>query len=283
MSSLKFLKARIKSIKSTQKITKAMQLISASRLNKARDALHSAKHYSLCIQKLIHRIANDPNTDSTILTKGSENGEAHLILAISSDRGLCGAFNTAIIKKIKEISSKYLKDNVNFKIICIGKKAYDGLAQLFSQEILSSKPTNKNIDIEYINDISDNLLIKIIKQEYISCHIVYNKFISAITNETISQCIIPLSPHNDSANISYEPKLEFMIDDLTKRYFRSCIHHALLENAASEHSARMNAMDNATRNAKDMLKKLSNEYNKKRQSSITNELIEIISGAEAAN
>jgi len=281
MSSLKFLKGRIKSIKSTKKITRAMQLISAARLSKARESLDISIPYTNAMKKIVTNIASCSAVDLPII-KGFLGEQKHLIVVVTSDRGLCGSFNSSIIKKAKEHCLQIQSLQEKFYIICIGKRGYESLRNYFGSEVVTSLPTSKQVNIELADSIAEEIINDLKLGKFNQFNLIFSKFISVIKNETVNDKVIPCKPNSDSIDLTfeYEPALTEMIDVLMKKYVTAFIYSALLENAASEHGARMTAMDNATRNAKDMLHNLSHKYNRTRQALITKELIEIISGAQ---
>ncbi|MDJ1304936.1 MAG: ATP synthase F1 subunit gamma [Candidatus Midichloria sp.] len=282
MSSLKFLKGRIKSVKSTQKITRAMQLISAARLNKAREALELSIPYTTAMQEMIISVAGSAELNIPMFKKSSEK-QKHLIVVVTSDRGLCGSFNAAVIKKAKEYCTTLQTLGESFYIRCIGKRGDESLSNHFGTELVTKVPSTKQIDTKLASSIVENIIKDLSLNKFNTANIIFNNFVSVMQYETVNEQIIPceVGITNKGANFEFEPVLPEMIEELTEKYLIAVIYNVLLENAASEHSARMTAMDNATRNAKEMLHNLSHKYNRTRQALITKELIEIISGAQA--
>ncbi|MDJ1406951.1 MAG: ATP synthase F1 subunit gamma [Candidatus Midichloria sp.] len=283
MSSLKFLKGRMKSVKSTQKITRAMQLISAARLNKAREALELSIPYTTAMQEMIISVAGSAELNIPMFKKSSEEKQKHLIVVVTSDRGLCGSFNAAVIKKAKEYCTTLQTLGESFYIRCIGKRGYESLSNHFGIEVITKVPSTKQIDARLASSIVENIIKDLSLNKFNTVNIIFNNFISVMQYETVNEQIIPceVGMTNQSASFEFEPVLPEILEELTEKYLIAVIYNVLLENAASEHSARMTAMDNATRNARAMLYNLSHEYNKTRQALITKELIEIISGAQA--
>ncbi|CAK6537870.1 MAG: ATP synthase F1 subunit gamma [Candidatus Midichloria mitochondrii] len=282
MSSLKFLKGRIKSVKSTQKITRAMQLISAARLNKAREALELSIPYTTAMQEMIISVAGSAELNIPMFKKFSER-QKHLIVVVTSDRGLCSSFNAAVIKKAKEYCTTLQTLGESFYIRCVGKRGDESLSNHFGTELVTKVSSTKQIDTKLASSIVENIIKDLSLDKFNTANIIFNNFVSAMQYETVNKQIIPceVGITNQGANFEFEPVLPEMIEELTEKYLIAVIYNVLLENAASEHSARMTAMDNATRNAKEMLHNLSNKYNRTRQALITKELIEIISGAQA--
>ena len=283
MSSLKFLRGRIKSVKSTQKIAKAMQLISAARLNKAKENLELLRPYIKAVKEMIDNVAWSKEINLPIFI-GSKGQQKHLVLVVTSDRGLCGSFNAAVIKKAKEHCSKLQTDNEAFYIMCIGKRGYEGLSNFFGSERVIKLQTAKQIDINLVNDITKNIIMDCNHGKFTSISAVFNKFISIMKQETVLANILPYKKDNMTHNnfeIEFEPDSSMIINQLIEKYLAAFVYSMLLENAASEHSARMTAMDNAARNARDILHQLDHKYNRTRQALITKELIEVISGAQA--
>lgn len=290
MANLKNLKIRINSVKSTQKITRAMKVVSAAKLRRARDMAEAAAPYAERMERVLGTLACNVTPDSAPkLLVGNGKDDVHLLVVISSDRGLCGGFNTHLVKAVKAKIRELHAKNKDFKIICIGKKGYELLKIEHDSKII-----DKTFDISKKKAIpfedADTQVTAIIKMfnegEFDVCSIFYNKFISAISQKATEQQIIPLQVHqNDNVASSsvyeYEPSETKILEELLPRNLGVQIYKAFLENSASEHGARMSAMDNATRNAGDMIKRLTLVYNRTRQAAITTELIEIIAGAEA--
>lgn len=284
MSSLKILKRRIKSVNSTQKITRAMQLISASRMNKAKSALFASRDYCYSIMRMTK--AAFQNDEQTPIVVGKLDAKSHrtLIIGLTSDRGLCGAFNANIIRKIQQLCKDFDANGEAFSIACIGKRGYEYFANIFGADIVHCLSDS----IVEASDLSQKLTKQLIEdfdgEKFTKVIVIYNRFISVIHSEIEEKALIPLLS-NCEPNLDcygYEPLLCEMQDAIIEQYLQYALLNILLEHNASEHSARMTAMDSATRNAKKMLYKLSTDYNRTRQAMITKELMEIISGAEVA-
>jgi F-type H+-transporting ATPase subunit gamma len=297
MPSLKTLKLRIKSIRSTQKITKAMKMVATSKLKRAREKAESSAEYAnqmLSMVKSISKGVISSCRDGIKLLRGSEKDDVNLIVLITSDRGLCGPFNQNVIKlarqKIKELESQQKK----VKLILVGSKGYDALKKTHAAFIIENYKGlgHRGITFFEAKNIADNVLNVFEKKEIDTCTLIYNKFKSVISQIPTEQKIIPLSSEEEGIEIvkdsisnsvsEYEPSKEEILLNLLPKNIAVQIYRALLESNASEHGARMTAMENATRNSGDMIKRLNLIYNRTRQAYITKELIEIISGAEAS-
>ena len=290
MPSLKTLKLRIKSIRSTQKITKAMKMVAASKLKRAREKAEASVEYANQMTFLVQNIAQNivPSAASQMqLLHGTGKEDVNLIVLITSDRGLCGGFNQNMMKlarrKIHELESKGKK----VKLMFVGKKGYDLLKKAYSSKILAHYEGigNKGLKFEEARTIADNILGVFEKGEFDTCTVLYSKFKSVISQIPTAQQIIPLEQDNSECALKsgceYEPNEEEIIKHLLPKNIAVQIYRALLESSASEQGSRMSAMENATRNSGEIIKKLNLVYNRTRQAYITKELIEIISGAEA--
>jgi F-type H+-transporting ATPase subunit gamma len=292
MPSLKDLKVRIKSVKNTQKITKAMKMVAAAKLRRAKEAAEAARPYSLAMERMLSSLAGGINEGSPVpqLLSGTGKDDTHLIVVASSDRGLCGGFNSSIVRatrrKIRELQGAGKK----VKLIFVGRKGYEQLiAEYGSLVIGRTEIKAKRVGYSDAETLSALVMEKFASGEFDVAHIVYNKFKSAISQEVTFQQLIPLQMPKLTdtqttpvqAPYEFEPEEADILAELLPRNIGVQVYKALLENAASEQGARMSAMDNATRNAGDMIKKLNLKYNRTRQAAITKELIEIISGAEA--
>jgi F-type H+-transporting ATPase subunit gamma len=297
MANLKDLRLRITSVKSTQKITSAMKMVAASKLRRAQAAAEEGRPYAERMERMLGELTSSLLSvdGAPKLLAGSGVNDNHLIVAITADRGLCGGFNGSIIRntitKIAELQAKGKK----VKILCLGRKGSDALKREFSNQIISTLEglTKDGVDFASTRDIASNLVERYEAKEFDVCTIIYNKFVSVISQQVSIQQVIPFpvpkvevvdaEAADVSENDTYlmEPSEEEILDDLLPRNLSIQLYKALLESNASEHGARMSAMDNATRNAGDMLDDLTMTYNRTRQAVITSELIEIISGAEA--
>lgn len=289
MPSLKDLRNRITSVKSTQKITKAMKMVAAAKLRKAQENAEKSRLYSEKMNEIITNLKSSITDKSSAprLLIGNNDNKRFLCVIMTADRGLCGGFNSNICKKSKEYINNLLKDNREVKIITVGSKSFDQMKRNYGNYIIE-KLTFKNqreIKVTDAQKISNKIISMFHKNEFDVCTIFYSKFKSVISQEPIEQQIIPVKNNNNDKttndqNYEYEPDQEEILDSLLPKNITTQIFKGLLENAASEQGARMSAMDNATRNAGDLIEKLTINYNRSRQAVITKELIEIISGAE---
>ena len=290
MPSLKDLKNRIKSVKSTQKITKAMKMVSAAKLRRAKERAEAARPYASKMAQIVAAVAGSETAKSISnpLLNGTTKSDVHLLVVMTSDRGLCGAFNSSITRATKRKVAELKQAGKEVKLFCVGKKAYELLKNDYGRIIIGRLSEIGGKTIAYSD--AENVVAEVLKHfnaggiDVVS--IVYNQFKSAISQIVTFQQIIPLiagndSEHTNTAPYEFEPEEDEILLDLLPRNIGIQLYSALLENAASEQGARMTAMDNATRNAGDMINKLTLKYNRTRQATITKELIEIISGAEA--
>ena len=290
MASLKDMRVRIAATKATQKITKAMQMVAASKLRRAQAAAESARPYSERMSKVLSSIASAvAGSDSAPkLLAGTGNDKVHLLVVCTAERGLCGPFNSSIVRLAREKANALSNQGNDVKILCVGSKGYDQLRRLYGKYIIET------IDLRGIKQIgfeqADMIARKIIKLfeegAFDVCTLFFSRFKSVIAQIPTAQQLIPLQfdagkENGPSASYEYEPDEGEILADLLPRNLSVQIFRALLENAASEQGARMSAMDNATRNAGEMIRKQTLTYNRTRQAMITKELIEIISGAEA--
>ena len=292
MPSLKDLRNRITSVKSTQKITKAMKMVAAAKLRKAQESAEKGRAYSEKMNLIINNLKNsitDINSAPKLLA-GTGKDEVHLCIVMTADRGLCGGFNTNICKKAREYFKQILKNNKKLKIITVGSKGADQLRRGFKDYIIEriSYKNLKNISVNEASEITSKVITMFNKEEFDVCTIFYNKFKSVISQEPQAQQIIPVESQevNQKENVEdvqyeFEPEENEILEHLLPQNITTQIFKAFLENAASEQGSRMSAMDNATRNAGDLIDKLTINYNRSRQAVITKELIEIISGAES--
>ena len=293
MPSLDDLKKRITSVKSTQKITKAMKMVATAKLRKAQENAEKGRPYSERMNNIILNLSKNisDKENSSKLLVGTGREDTHLCIVLTADRGLCGGFNTNIIKKAKNYFDKLSKEGKKFKIITVGTKGYDQLKTNYKDKIIEkiSFKESKNINYFDAEKVGSLILEKFDKEEFDICTIFYNKFKNVMTQIPQQQQIIPLQSEdeNDSSNeqsddsYEFEPDEDEILSNLLPKNISTQIFKAMLENSASEQGSRMTAMDNATRNAGELVDKLSIEYNRSRQAAITKELIEIISGAES--
>ena len=290
MASLDDLKKRISSVKSTQKITKAMKMVAAAKLRRAQESAEKGRPYSDKMNNIILNLSNSisDKENSPKLLAGSGEDKVHLCVVMTSDRGLCGGFNTNIIKKAKSYFQKILDEEKSLKIITVGSKGYDQLKRIYKDNIIEkiSFKDSKNVNYFDADKVGKMIVDKFEKKEFDVCTIFYNQFKNVITQIPQEQQIIPLKASESEGNSSednyeFEPEEDEILSNLLPKNISTQIFKAMLENSASEQGSRMSAMDNATRNAGEMVDKLTIEYNRSRQAAITKELIEIISGAES--
>lgn len=295
MPSLKDLKIRINSVKSTQKITSAMKMVAAAKLRRAQEGAEAARPYALRMENMVAAIGaniGDPEAAPKLLA-GTGKDDVHLLVACTADRGLCGGFNGSIVRAVRNTARHLKIEGHTVKILCVGKKARDLLRRDFAADIVDTFEGIGKRGVKY--DEAETVAAKIIEMfeagEFDVCTVVFNRFQSAMTQIVTKQQIIPFQAPKDeegaekasgpSAVYLYEPEETEILADLLPRNLGVQMFQALLESSASEHGARMTAMDSATRNAGDMINGLTLTYNRTRQAFITKELIEIISGAEA--
>ena len=291
MANLKELKNQIDSVRSTRKITQAMKMVAASKLRRAQESAESARPYSEKISKIMSSLAiSMKDSDVALdLLLGNKDTSVHIIIAVTSDRGLCGGFNSSIVKAVKNKVKDIKEKNLDFKIICLGKKGSDILTGLFGDNVISSENINDKNSYTLSEDISALLVKKLDNKEFGTCSVIYNQFKSAISQIVTEQSLIPCTIDSEEdensqdgeINFEFEPDEKGILSELLPKNLSIQIYKAILESGAGEQGARMAAMDNATRNAGEMIDKLNLSYNRQRQAIITGELIEIISGAEA--
>ena len=290
MASLDDLKKRIASVKSTQKITKAMKMVAAAKLKRAQESAEKGRPYSEKMNNVILNLSNgiSDKENAPKLLSGTRKDKTHLCVVMTSDRGLCGGFNSNIIKKAKSYFAKLSEEGKDLKIITVGSKGSDQLKRVYSDKIIEniSFKESKNANYFDAEKVGKMVIEKFEAEEFDVCTIFYNQFKNVITQIPQSQQIIPLKTENSEENKSedsyeFEPDEDEILNNLLPKNISTQIFKAMLENSASEQGSRMSAMDNATRNAGEMVDKLTIEYNRSRQAAITKELIEIISGAES--
>jgi F-type H+-transporting ATPase subunit gamma len=286
MPSLKTLKNRIKSIKSTQKITKAMKMVAAAKLKRAREQAEASAPYADLMNSLLTSIANSIicHPSPYKLLSGNGQDKNYLVIVISSDKGLCGAFNSNIYKMARVHIEKLLKQGKNVKILCLGQKVHNLLRKRYSNLLLKKIELKSNANFDDAEKVAALALDKFEQGSIDVCQIIFNKFKSIINQEVTLQQLIPLASKADKQEVfpyEYEPSEEIIVNKLLLKNIKTQLFRALLDSQASELSARMTAMDNASRNAGQIIDKLRLVYNRTRQAHITKELIEIISGAEA--
>ena len=291
MPSLDDLKKRIKSVKSTQKITKAMKMVAAAKLRKAQENAEKGRPYSKKMQNIIlnlTRSISDPKNAPKLLS-GTGNDKTYLCVVLTADRGLCGGFNTNICKLAKTSFKKILNEQKNLKIITVGSKGFDQIKREYGKHVIKkySFKEKKQITFKEADTVGNEIIRLFNQNEFDKCILFFNNFKNVITQIPQAQQIIPVD--NKSSELKeenflpyeFEPDEDEILEDLLPKNISTQVFKAFLENAASEQGSRMTAMDNATRNAGDLVDKLTVNYNRSRQASITKELIEIISGAES--
>ncbi len=291
MPSLDDLKKRIKSVKSTQKITKAMKMVAAAKLKKAQENAEKGRPYSEKLQNIILNLTKtiSDNTNAPKLLAGNGKDKVYLCVVITADRGLCGGFNSNICKLAKNHFQNILKEGKELKIITVGSKGHDQIKTEYGEYIIAKKSfkEKKQISFKEANEIGKKVIELYEQEQFDKCFIFYNNFKNVITQIPQAEQIIPTFIKKEDTvkdNIvfyEFEPDEDEILEDLLPKNVSVQIFKAFLENAASEQGSRMTAMDNATRNAGDLVDKLTINYNRSRQASITKELIEIISGAES--
>jgi F-type H+-transporting ATPase subunit gamma len=291
MASLKDLRNRIAATKATQKITRAMQMVAASKLRRAQAAAEAARPYATQMDKVLGNIAAAVGGLDTAprLLRGSGGNNVHLLLVCTAERGLCGPFNTAIVRLARERAATLTAEGKEVKFFCVGRKGYDQLRRLYGKQIIEMVDLRaaRTLRFEHAQMIAEKVIARFEKHEFDVCTLFFSRFRSVIAQVPTAQQIIP--PVFDAsatgalggATYEFEPEAEDILHDLLPRNIAVQIFRALLENSASFYGAQMSAMDNATRNAGDMIRRQTLFYNRTRQAMITKELIEIISGAEA--
>ncbi|MGB7287673.1 MAG: F0F1 ATP synthase subunit gamma [Salaquimonas sp.] len=294
MASLKDLKNRIASVKATQKITKAMKMVAAAKLRRAQMAAEQARPYSTKMAKVLGGLAKsmEGREDAPLLLSGNGKDQVHLLVVASAERGLCGGFNSSIARLARIHARKLLAEGKEVKIYTVGKKGYDALKMEFGPRIVERIEFRsvKYIGFDEATTVSKRILEMFADEAFDVCTLFYSEFKSVISQVPTALNLIPASipeveegeeAASGDVSYEYEPSEEAILGDLLPRNVSVQVFRALLENAAGEMGAKMSAMDNATRNAGEMIDKLTLSYNRQRQAQITKELIEIISGAEA--
>jgi len=291
MASLKDMRVRIAATKATQKITKAMQMVAASKLRRAQAAAEAARPYAERMERVLGNIAAAmPDVSSAPrLLAGTGSEQVHLLLVCTGERGLCGPFNSQIVRLAREKINALLGQGKEVKILCVGRKGQDQLRRQFEKLIVETVELRgvKQMGFAQAQMIADKIIARFDNDEFDVCTLFFSRFKSVIAQIPTAQQIIPpvfaaaAKDAGAAAAYEYEPEEEEILADLLPRNLSVQVFRALLENAASEQGARMSAMDNATRNAGEMIRKQTLTYNRTRQAMITKELIEIISGAEA--
>lgn len=302
MANLKDLKNRIKSVKSTQKITSAMKMVAAAKLRRAQDSVEAARPYAQKIAAIIDNIAASATAmdDAPAMLAGTGADDRVLLVVVSADRGLCGGFNGSIIRAVRRETARLEEAGKKVELLMVGRKAADALHRESGDRMIARHEGIQGTTVSFaaVEEIAEFIGQRLEEGELDRCMIIYNRFVSAIVQQVTTRVLIPVSSpeHDDkpagsearndgdgnaAAPYEYEPDEATVLNDLLPRNLSTQIYAALLESSASELAARMTAMDNATRNAGELIDRLTMEYNRTRQAAITTELIEIISGAEA--
>ena len=294
MASLKDMRTRIASVKATRKITKAMQMVAAAKLRRAQEAAHAARPYAQRMDQILanlnRRLASKEGMSPLLVGTGKD--EVHLLVVMTSERGLCGGFNTSIARLARQDIRRLVQAGKTVKVLCVGRKGFDNLRRDYARQIQDRVDLKAVKQLAYINaeEIADKILAMYEAGEFDVATMYYSEFKNVITQKPTALQLIPAKlpelatgtqPAKAEAIYEYEPSEEEILGQLLKQNLATQVFRGLLENAAGEQGARMTAMDNATRNAGDMINKLTIKYNRQRQANITKELIEIISGAEA--
>ncbi|MFM7028648.1 MAG: F0F1 ATP synthase subunit gamma [Chakrabartia sp.] len=291
MASLKALKIRINSVKSTQKITKAMKMVAAAKLRRAQDAAEAARPYAERLEAVVSSIASkvEKGPQAPKLLAGTGKDDVHLFVVCTSDKGLAGAFNTNIVRLARRRAEELKAAGKTVKFYTIGKKGRDQLGRTFKGDIVHSVEPGDlgKLGFADVQDWANDLTNRFDAGEFDVAHLFFSKFVSVLTQEPTEIQLMPVAVAEGAgtatvgASVDYEPDEEEILADLLPRNVSVQLLRASRENAASEQGSKMTAMDNATRNAGDMINKLTIQYNRTRQAAITTELVEIISGAEA--
>ena len=293
MPNLKDLKTRINSVKSTQKITSAMKMVAAAKLRKAQESAESGRPFAEKMQSVISNLAKNANSESASpLLIGKKNNNKHLIVMVSADKGLCGGFNSSIARYTRDYIGNLEKAGKQYLVYVIGRKAGDVLTQKISNNIFDKEEGIQGNFLKFsdVETVSKKILTAFSDEKFGSVSIIFNSFVNAITQKVTLKNLIPAEINENKSSVEnkdierfydYEPDEKDILDELLPQNITTQIYSALLESSAAELAARMTAMDNATRNAGDMIDNLTLVYNRTRQANITKELIEIISGAEA--
>ena len=302
MPNLQDLKIRINSVKSTQKITSAMKMVAASKLRRAQEDVEAARPYAGKMERMVANVGDSVGgiEGAPAMLAGTGQSNTHLIVACTANRGLCGGFNSSIIRKVRALARDLKGGGKTVKILCVGRKGRDGLKREFGDNIIDTVEGIGRRNVEYAEgvDVAEKITALFDDGGFDVCSIVFNRFKSAMTQIPTAQQLIPFAAAEttddedakDSAGTDdagpqpifiFEPDEQDILAELLPRNLGVQVFQALLESAASEHGSRMTSMDNATRNASDMIDSLTLTYNRTRQAAITRELIEIISGAEA--
>ena len=289
MANLKDLKTRINSVKSTQKITAAMKMVAAAKLRRAQEAAESGRPYANRMRRVTANLAAKADVNSApALLVGNGKSATHLLVVISADRGLCGGFNGSITRQTRTEVTRLQDEGKTVKLLMVGRKSADALRREYGKQFIDSFEGIQGTSVSFSDaaSLADTIRTGFEAGDYDVCTMIYNKFVNAITQEITLTQLIPaettdVDDSDANVNYEYEPEEDELLDSLLPRILSTQLYSALLESSAAELAARMTAMDNATRNAGDLIDRLTLVYNRTRQAAITSELIEIISGAEA--
>jgi len=295
MASLKDLKVRINSVKSTQKITSAMKMVAAAKLKRAQESAEAARPYAERMERMVASVGESIGgmEGAPPMLVGTGRTDTHLIVACTADRGLCGGFNGSIVREVRQMIRRIKADGHTAKVLCVGKKGRDVLRREFADDIVDTIQGigRRGVEFSEARDVADRVTTMFDDDGFDVCTIVFNRFKTAMTQVPTTQQLIPFAaPEQDDDEAAdtgpkaiyiYEPEEHEILAELLPRNVGVQVFQALLESSASEHGARMTAMDNATRNAGEMIDSLTLTFNRTRQAAITTELVEIVSGAEA--
>jgi len=295
MANLKDLRARINSVKNTRKITSAMKMVAASKLRRAQEAAEAGRPYAERMERMLGNLAGSVagQAGASKLLAGTGKQDTHLVVVMTADRGLCGGFNGNVVRNARQMITALTTEGKTVKVLCVGRKGRDALKREFGKLILHTYEglTRRGAEFANADMVAKRILTMYDEDEFDVCTVIYNKFQSAISQVVTRQQLVPFAvpeaaggdekANGPKALYDYEPSEEGILAELLPKNVSMQIFSAMLESDASEQGARMTAMDNATRNAGDMIDKLTLTYNRTRQAMITKELIEIISGAEA--
>ena len=289
MASLKDLKTRINSVKSTQKITAAMKMVAAAKLRRAQEAAESGRPYADRMRLITAKLVEKADvTSAPALLVGNGKSTTHLLVVISADRGLCGGFNGSITRQTRTELTRLHGEGKTVKLLMVGRKSADALRREYGKQFINSLEGIQGTSVSFSDaaSLGDTIRTGFEAGDYDVCTMIYNKFVNAITQEITLTQLIPAEMNaaddsDEGVNYEYEPEEDELLGSLLPRILSTQLYNALLESSAAELAARMTAMDNATRNAGDLIDRLTLVFNRTRQAAITNELIEIISGAEA--
>ncbi|MEQ1722135.1 MAG: ATP synthase F1 subunit gamma [Pseudobdellovibrio sp.] len=287
MANLKEIRIRIDSTKNTQQITKAMKLVSAAKLRKAQHNITNMRPYAVTLKGVIANIAATQKVTHPLMTK-KENVKSVLLVVLTSDRGLCGGFNSNIIKFAERYALEHKNNLEKIDFIFVGKRGADFFARKNVKGLESITKLDKDISYDLAQGVAEKLITRYLDGSYDEIRLVYNEFKSAISQKVVCETLLPIEIEKSSfegtsfsPDMIFDPAPEVIIEDLLKKNFKLQVYRAMSESVASEHGARMTAMENASNNARDMINKLTLTYNKARQEKITTELTEIVSGAES--